>query len=268
MEASRELPFPSVATVPLLRPFAWLALGWADLRACVGPALFYGACFAGMGLSLQLVFRHAAHYVSALASGFLLIGPFLAIGLYEISRRRQRGLPASLGPTLGIWRGNAGNIGLYSLIVIVIFLVWARASLVVFALFYTSEMPSIDHFLDQILRMENIEFLVVYATIGSMFAALVFAFSVVSIPLMLDRNQDAVTAMIASFLALVHNLPAMFLWAILIVVLTAIGFATAYVGLLVVIPIVGMATWHAYRDLVKPLAADDGADLEVKSPAT
>lgn len=249
-DASAASPFPVIAQIAPGRPLTWLARGWNDLRACPLPSLFYGLCFAVMGLILQIVFERAAHYTSALASGFLLVGPFLAVGLYELSRRREQGAACRLGPTLAVWRRNAGNIGVYSLVLIVVFLVWARASLVIFALFYTGEMPSIDHFMAQILRLDNLEFLAVYAAAGFVFASLVFAFSVVSIPMMLDRNQDAITAMIGSFIALVRNLPAMVLWAALIVSLVAIGFATVYVGLVVTVPLVGHATWHAYRDLV------------------
>lgn len=243
--------FPKVGEVTTTRAFTWLAKGWADLRACPLPSLFYGLCFAAMGLVLQLVFKHAAHYTSALASGFLLLGPFLSIGLYELSRRRERGIACALPPTLAIWRRNAGNIGVYSLVLIVIFLVWARASLVIFALFYTSEMPTLDHFVEQILRMDNLEFLGIYIAVGFVFAVLVFAISVVSIPLMLDRNQDAVTAIIVSFLALGRNAPAMILWAALIVTLVVAGFATYYLGLIVTVPLIGHATWHAYRDVLE-----------------
>lgn len=243
--------FPAIAEIGPLQPLGWLQRGWSDLRACTLPSLFYGLCFAVMGVILQLVFERAAHYTSALASGFLLVAPFLAVGLYELSRRREAGAACRLVPTLAVWRRNAGNIGVYALVLIVVFLVWARASLVIFALFYTSEMPNIDHFMAQVLRLDNLEFLAVYAAAGFVFALLVFAFSVVSIPMMLDRNQDAITAMIGSFIALARNLPAMVLWAALIVSLVGIGFATFYVGLVVTVPLVGHATWHAYRDLVR-----------------
>ena len=245
-------PFPRVRSgISPAAPFLWLSHGLDDFKACPTASMFYGCCFAAMGFLLNSVFSRHTQYLSALVSGFLLLGPFLALGLYELSRRRAKGMPCALLPTLAAWRSNAGNIGVYSLILIVIFLVWARASLVAFALFYTSEMPTVEGFLRQVLSLQNAEFLAVYSGVGLLFATLVLALSVVSIPLMLDRNQDSVTSMLASFQALVRNVPAMLVWALLIVLLTAAGFATLYAGLIFAIPILGHATWYAYRDLVE-----------------
>lgn len=251
-QASEDRPFPTLrAGLPASAPLRWIARGAEDLRACAPASAFYGLCFASMGALVSLIFAYRYEYVSALVSGFLLVGPFLAIGLYELSRRRGRSEPCDLRPTLAAWRTNAANIGVFSLVLTVIFLVWARASLVTFALFYTSEMPSLQHFLGQVLSLDNAQFLAVYAAVGLVFASLVFAVSVIAVPLMLDRDQDAITAMIASFLALVRNLPAMLVWAALIVALTSIGFATLYLGLIATVPLVGHATWHAYRDVVE-----------------
>lgn len=247
-------PFPRVREVPAGAPLRWIGRGLGDLRACPIPSLFYGFCFTGMGLLLTVMFRHAYEYTAALTSGFLILGPFLAMGLYELSRRRERGESCTLAPTLTVWRRNAGNIGVFAVVLGVVFLVWARASLVVFALFYTEEMPSLSGFVGQMLRLENLEFLGVYFGVGLIFAFVAFAASVVSIPLMLDRNQDAVSAMLASFGALLRNPAPMLLWAVLIVSLTLIGFLTFHVGLVLTMPIVGHGTWHAYRDLVEPMA--------------
>lgn len=253
LEQAAELPFPTVRDIPASAPFRWIARGFDDLRTCPIPSLFYGFCFAGMGLLITIVFEHAYQYTSALTSGFLLLGPFLAMGLYEISRRHELGQGCSLGPTLLVWKRNAGNIGIFAVVLGVVFLVWARASLVVFALFYSNEMPNLSGFLGQVLALENIEFLLVYLGVGLVFATIVFAVSVVSIPLMLDRNQDAISSMLASIAALARNPGAMIVWAFLLVTLTLVGFLSFHLGLVALMPIIGHATWHAYRDLVEPL---------------
>ena len=252
--AEGSTPLPAVRRVSPLAPFRWIARGYADLRAHPLPSAFYGACFAAMGWLIAVVFEHAAAYVSSLVTGFFLVGPFLATGLYALSRRRERGEPAWLAPTLDAWRGNVGAIGVFAIVLAVILLVWARASLVVFALFYTSEMPTVHGFLGQVFSPDNLEFLVAYACVGGFFALLVFAISVVSVPMMLDRGTDGVVAVLTSARAFGANLPAMIVWALTIVVVIAAGFALLFVGLVVAVPIVGHATWHAYRALVEPPA--------------
>jgi len=241
---------PAVRTVALGAPLRWLAAGWSDFRGSPVPSAFYGACFALMGFLIHFVFGHAYQYVSALITGFFLVGPFFAIGLYDLSRRRQSGQPVWLAPTLDAWRPNVGSVGIFALVLAVILLVWARASLVVFALFFTYDMPDLHGFLAQVLSFAHLEFLFAYLCVGGFFAVLVFAISVVSVPMMLDRNTDGITASLTSLRAFAANVPAMMVWGFLIVLLVGVGFATWFVGLVVVVPVIGHATWHAYRELV------------------
>jgi uncharacterized membrane protein len=242
---------PTVVTVAAGAPLSWLAAGWNDFRANPGPSMFYGACFAVMGFLIQFVFGHAYQYVSALVTGFFLVGPFLAIGLYDLSRRRELGQPAWLAPTLDAWRPNVGSVGMFALVLAVILLVWARASLVVFALFFTYDMPDLRGFLAQVVSLSHVEFLLAYLCVGGFFAVLVFAISVVSVPMMLDRNTDGIVAALTSLRAFAANVPAMIVWGALIVLLIGAGFATWFIGLVIVVPVIGHATWHAYRALVR-----------------
>jgi len=241
---------PAVNEVAPSAPFRWLAAGGRDFRAHSLASLFYGACFALMGWLIAFTFRHAYEYVSALVTGFFLVGPFLAIGLYDLSRRRERGEAPRLAPTLSAWRSNAGAIGIFALVLTVILLLWARASLIVFALFYTQGMPTAAKFIDQIFSLDNLEFLFAYALVGGFFAVLTFAVSVVSVPMMLDRRTDGVVAVLTSLKAFAGNVPAMLVWGIAIVALVICGFALAFAGLAVAVPLIGHATWHAYRGLV------------------
>jgi len=243
---------PKLRRVHVAAALVWLGRGAQDMQACPLASLFYGFCFAAMGLSVSAVFEHAYQYTSALTSGFLLLGPFFAMGLYELSRRREKGEGCRFASSLTIWRRNASNIGVFALVLTVVFLVWARASLVMFALFYTNEMPNLSGFLNQVIKLENIEFVAVYIGVGLIFAALVFAISVVAIPMMLDRRADAITSMFTSVAVVAANPGAMLVWAFLIVSLTLIGFLTFHIGLIFLMPMIGHGTWHAYRALVEP----------------
>jgi len=172
-------------------------------------------------------------------------------GLYALSRRRAAGETVALAPTLDAWRPNVGAIGVFSLVLTIILLVWARASLVVFALFYTTEIPTVDRFVEQVVSFANLEFLIAYCCVGSFFALLVFALSVVSVPMMLDRHVDGVIAALTSVKAFGANVPAMLVWGLVITAVIGAGFALWFVGLVIAVPVIGHATWHAYRALVE-----------------
>ena len=249
-DTTARSPFPSVREVALLAPFEWLALGWSDLRRAPGPSLCYGIAFALMGWLIHVVFEQMVELTAALTAGFLLVGPFLATGLYDISRRLQNGNPVALRDTLTAWRANLGAFSLFALGLTVIALVWARASLVTFALFFSSGMPTLKNFFGQVISFEHIDFVLTYFAVGSLFAAIAFAVSVVSVPMMLDRGTDTVVAALTSVRALFTNPGPLLLWAACIVLIVGLGFATLFVGLVVAVPLIGHATWHAYQALV------------------
>jgi uncharacterized membrane protein len=174
------------------------------------------------------------------------------MGLYDVSRRRERGERVTLGPTLTAWKANAPAIGFYAVILALLMAVWIRVSVVVVALFFEGGVPTLQTLARDIVSSENgLFFLFAYLAAGAGFALLVFATSVISLPMLLDREKmDTLTAMITSFNALRLNFAPMVLWAAIIVVLTAVGFGTFYLGLVVLMPLVGHATWHAYREAV------------------
>ena len=243
--------FPEVRAVDARAPWRWLTAGWQDLRAAPGPSLFYGVVLAAMGFLLTHSPGKGAVELAFL-TGFLIVGPFLLMGLYDISRRVRRGERVMLGPTLTAWRANAPAIGFYALILALLLAVWIRISIVVVALFFEGSAPSVEALAKSALDSpDTLAFVAVYAAAGVGFALLVFATSVVSLPLLLDRPRtDTVTAMITSFNAVRKSFWPMLLWAAIVVALTAVGFATFYLGLVVALPLVGHATWHAYRDVV------------------
>ncbi|HEX6829624.1 MAG TPA: DUF2189 domain-containing protein [Burkholderiales bacterium] len=234
-------------------PWTWLRRAGDDLRWAPAASLFYGAAFAGMGWVLRLAVGHG-EYLLALTTGFLLAGPFLAVGLYDLSRRRELGETPRLLPTLTAWRANAPALGFYAVILALLLAAWIRVSIVVVALFFSGGMPDFGHLPDEFLaNPEGLVFLAAYLAAGMGFALLVFATSVVSIPMLLDREKmDALSAMIASFSAVRLNFRVMVLWAVVVVVITGLGIALHFLGLVLAMPLVGHATWHAYRDAVAP----------------
>ena len=250
-----EQPFawPVVRAVGIDAPRRWLGKAFGDLRAAPAASLFYGACLALMGFLLTRYYAGAVGL--AFTTGFLLVGPFLAIGLYDISRRRETGEPVRLALTLGAWRANAGAIGFYALILTLALAVWIRVSVVVVALFFPDGVPTAAEF----LRAPGAwAFLLAYTGAGAGLALLVYATSAVSLPMLLDRrNMDVISAMIVSFTVLRTNFAPMMLWAATIVALTALGFASLYIGLVVALPLIGHGAWHAYREAVEPAGAAD-----------
>jgi uncharacterized membrane protein len=254
--------FPTLRSVSAGAPLTWIAAGWADLRAAPAASLFYGAAFVLMGYLMGVFFASSPHITLALATGFTLIGPFLAIGLYDLSRQREQRRQPRLAGSLTAWRSNPGAIGFYAIILLLLFAGWGRISVVLVALFFSGSMPSLTTFIQQLVFSgENLQFLAIYFAVGAAFAMLVFAVSVISIPLMMDRGTDTITAMIASFLALAGSFPAMLIWALLIVTLTFAGLASLYAGLAITAPLIGHATWHAYRALVAPSKGDSLAKV-------
>jgi uncharacterized membrane protein len=163
----------------------------------------------------------------------------------------ELGEQAKLVPTLSAWRLNLINVGIFAGVLVVVLLIWARSSMVIFAIFFEGALPTFADVILNVLAFKQPIFTIVYFSIGGLFAAFIFAISVIAIPLMADRKTDAITAAIASLLAVIRNPFQMLLWAICIVILVGIGFATSFLGLIVTMPIVGHASWHAYRDLVE-----------------
>ncbi len=239
-----------IARLSLRAPLQWLRLGARDLGVAPGVSLFYGVCFWLMAWLLGAVFREHPEYVMSIASGCLLLGPFLALGLYEVSRRRERQLVPTLGSSLTCWDSHMPSMGMLVLVLLVLELLWGRASLVVFAVFFNTGMPSTTGVVQAIFSPENWEFLVVYLLVGGVFAALVFSVSVVSIPMILDRDTDAISAAVTSLQVVTDNPGVMLLWGLLITALIGVALWPWGGGLLLIGPWLGHASWHAYRGCV------------------
>jgi uncharacterized membrane protein len=246
---------PSVFSLKLAElqpadPFRWLHLGWVDFRRCPRIGLFYGLCFFAMGHALLAVFQSAPAYVLALSAGFLLMGPFLCLGLYDASKALQtHSHRPSLRASLLAWQPTKGTMAIFAGVLLILEMLWGRASLVVFAVSFNT-LPEKASILAMLVDPQNIGFLVTYTVVGGIFAGLIFVTSVISIPMIMDRQVDAISAGLTSIRASLQNPGVMLLWGALITLLIVLAMLPAFLGLLVIGPVIGHATWHAYRHIV------------------
>lgn len=227
----------------------WLVLGWRDFRQAPAISLFYGACFVAMGWILLTVYEAAPAQVLALSAAFLLAGPFLCMGLYYVSEQLERGEVPRFTASLLAFTRRLDTIAIFGLVMLVLGLLWGRASLIVVALSFDGE-PDLKGSILRLLEPQNLDFVFVWVAVGSVFAALIYSMCVVSIPMILDRRTDAITATLTSMRLVVTQPWVMFIWGALITGLVVIAMLPWFVGLLVVGPVLGHASWHAYRAAV------------------
>ena len=240
-----------LAPLSFADPWRWLAAGWRDFRRAPGIGLFYGGCFALMGWLLLKVFEYSPAWTLALSAGFLLVGPFLCLGLYDVSHKLERGEKPDFGQSLTAWDTRMGTMAIFGTVLLVLEMVWARASLVVFALSFDG-MPDFKGSLVKLVDPENVEFIIAYTGVGSIFAGMIYAVSVVSMPMILDRQTDAISAGLTSIRLCLAQPGVMLLWGVLITLLVVVAMLPGFLGLLVVGPVLGHASWHAYRAAVVP----------------
>ncbi|MEX8517173.1 MAG: DUF2189 domain-containing protein [Leptothrix sp. (in: b-proteobacteria)] len=245
-------PLPHVRHVAAAQPQVWLSRGYADLKQVPAVSLGYGALVTGFGVLLLISAWQATYLVPVLIGGFLLVAPFLAIVFYKLSQQLERGEPTDGRTLLEAWRHNAGSIALFGLMLAVALIAWERLAAIIFALFYGGTVPDLAHLVSDVLFSGQYTGLAMaFIGTGALLAAVVFAFSVVTAPLLMDRELDVVSAALVSLQCCAANPRAMLRWAALIAVLTAFGFATLMLGLVVIFPLLGHASWHAYRDMVE-----------------
>ncbi len=255
--ADVEAPAPTDTPAPAIvlnrlgaaDPFRWLLLGWRDFIRCPVIGLFYGGLFMVMGWAVMSAYQHAPAYTLALSAGFLLMGPFLCLGLYRASQRLEMGQKPDFGDSLLAWDTRTAQLGIFGFVLLVLEMLWGRATLVIFAVSFDG-MPDFKGSLLALLDPENLGFIVAWAAVGALFASLIFAVSVVSIPMILHRQTDAITAGLTSMRLVLTQTPVMLLWGALIAVIIGLSLLPWFAGLLVTGPVIGHASWHAYRAAV------------------
>jgi len=250
-----DLPFVAPCrNLPLWAPFRWVRLGISDLLQAPQQSLIYGFAVALMIAVVALLawLKGSQWIMFAMLGGFVFLAPLTCIGLYAISAQLERGQPPLFARSLrAAFRRHLGNEMIFAIILLVIFLVWARAAVIVTVFFPTDGEQTLQDLLP---------YLAFGSLVGSVFAAVTFCASAFSLPMIMHRNVDSITAIVTSVNAVLRNKGAMLVWLTIIVASLLLGVATAFVGLIVIIPIIGYAAWHGYLETID---ADDFPRHEV-----
>lgn len=236
--------------------WAWLRRGWQDLQRAREVSLAFGAAIAlaSLGLLYGMWQQDWFAYTFPLASGYMFVAPFLGMAFYDISRRLEIGAPVGLWDIAFAWRKRPAQILTLGLVMMLFQIVWMRMALLIYALFFGLEVARWEDFaVDILTTSRGFSFLAIGSIVGGAMAVVAFALSVVSFPLLLDRDVGTAQAIATSVAATLANWRVMLGWGALIVLFTAAGLATGCIGLIITMPLIGHASWHAYRDLV-----DDG----------
>jgi uncharacterized membrane protein len=256
-------PLATGPAAPVIRSIAWrdvreaIDAGIADFRAAPGCGLFFGGFYALGGLMIlaSLVWLDLVYLAYPLAAGYALVGPFAAAGLYEVSRRREQLAPLAVGAILrSVIRQGSRELSWMAFVCVFILIIWMYQVRLLLALFLGLRFPpTLSAFLELLFTTpEGLTFLIVGHLVGAVMALATFALTVVACPLLLDRDVDVITAMIASVHAVIRNPRPMLGWAVIVAGLLAVGLLPLFLGLAIVLPILGHATWHLYRRLVEP----------------
>jgi uncharacterized membrane protein len=246
-DADRLLPVRQVA---LLRPLVWLRLGWRDLTCTPVASLAHGVLVSCGGGLILLLGAHHGDLLLAAFTGFLLVGPILATGLYELSRLLARGERPGLGDVVQAWRRGTRPLVWLGLLLGAAASAWVLASVILFKLFVGAEIHGTHAFLRYVVLEQGDVAFTLWLVAGGLGAAVVFAATAVSPPLLLGRSVDLRCALLTSVRAVGENPASMALWAAIIMAAMLFSMLTLMLGFVVTVPLLGHATWHAYRDLV------------------
>ena len=240
-----ELPFvaPCRELSPWA-PFRWVRLGISDLLEAPQQSLFYGLAIALMiGIVSMLAWLKGSQWIMfAMLGGFVFLAPLTCVGLYAISAQIERGQPALMARSLrAAFRRHLGNQMIFAIVLLIIFLVWARAAIMI-----TVFIPA-----DGELTIRELwPYLSFGSIVGAVFAAVTFSASAFSLPMIMHRDVDSITAIVTSVNAVLRNKRAMIIWLTIIVASLLLGLMTAFVGLIVIIPVIGYAAWHGYLETI------------------
>jgi len=244
------MTLPARRRVKPTAAFRWLRLGWRDLMATSDISLAYGALFAAIGAFITYFSLGTPELALNFWSGFLLIGPLLAIGLYRIAQLHETGEQIRLNRCVRVLTHHKGEVAMFVLFLGLLMIGWILFSGLMIAVFF-GDTPDAEPFANTLLTPAGIKFLVVLFGSGAVVAFVVFAASAISLPMLLDGKADLITAVTTSVRTVLEQPVAMLIWAATVAVLTIAGMATLFLGFVVVFPVLGYATWHSYRDIIE-----------------
>lgn len=246
-------PSPEVKQIAADRPWAWLQAGFRDMVSAWRVSLAYGALVVAFSWAVIIIMSGVGlfHLLLPLCAGFMIVGPLAAVGLYETSRRLEAGEKPSLKAAILALRANPLQIAFFSAALLLVWLLWIRIAILLYALFFGQMNPNLDNLIHTLLTSPvSLPFLITGTVFGGVLAFGTFAISVVSIPMLLDRQTNVFTAIATSIVSVKTNLKAMLLWAFIIAFCTGVGLVTLFFGLAIALPLIGHASWHAYKDVV------------------
>ncbi|MGQ7794582.1 DUF2189 domain-containing protein [Faunimonas sp. B44] len=260
-EKQRHLP-PSAA-------LDWLRAGWRDLKTQAGVSIAYGLAVYVVSL-LVVVGMFAVgwdHILFPAIAGFMIVGPVVAIGLYEKSRALEVGRPVSLKTMLGVRAHSGAQIFFVGVLLCLLMLLWMRSAVIIYALFFGYRpFPGLESIAPMLFGTTvGWSMMVTGVVIGGLFAAFSFAISAFSIPMLLNERTDAMTAMSTSMSLVWNNLPVMIAWGGLALGLFLASLLTGLVGLIIIFPLLGHTAWHAYKAIRRPEFIDSSDFTETRS---
>ncbi len=245
-ESGEDIIKPMVAPCRKLdfgAPFRWLKAGWEDFKQAPTLSLLYGAVLTLIAAAIAYTAYQVGSFtvVIVMMAGFIFLGPAIAMGLYSVSCQLEKGDKPRMFACLRQGKRRFGNQMIFAVALLIVFLVWARASSMVHIFFPMGDAPAVA---------ELLTFVGIGSVIGMMFSLFIFSVSAFSVPMMMDRDVDAITAMLSSVNVVLRNTPVMLMWGALIAVSVLLGFGSGFFSLAAILPVIGYATWHGYREAI------------------